>query len=222
MTVLFADVKGSMQPLANRDPEEARELLDAVLARMIAAVHLYEGTVNQVMGDGIMALFGAPLACEDHAVRACFAALRIREDVGRYAEERRGSGDAPVSIRIGLNSGEVVVRSISNDGHGLHSYRTNDPPGRAYGADGGARMRPHHGQHALAGGSFDRGQAAGRPAGQGPGASVEVYELIGANPVRSSPAPPLSIVRAASLRATPSSRNCGTCSIRSSAGAGGS
>ena len=117
VTVLFADVQGSMQLLADRDPEEARELLDAVLARMIAAVHLYEGTVNQVMGDGIMALFGAPLACEDHAVRACFAALRIQEDVGRYAEERRGTGGLPVHARIGLNSGEVVVRSISNDLH---------------------------------------------------------------------------------------------------------
>src|SRR5262245_23593755 len=115
VTVLFADVKDSMQLLAQRDPEEARELLDAVLSRMMAAVHLYEGTVNQVMGDGIMALFGAPLACEDHAVRACFAALRIKDEVGRYAEQRRELRDLPINIRVGLNSGEVVVRSISND-----------------------------------------------------------------------------------------------------------
>jgi Adenylate and Guanylate cyclase catalytic domain len=73
VTVLFADLKGSMELLAERDPEEARQLLDPVLDRMMAAVHQYEGTVNQVMGDGIMALFGAPLAHEDHAVRACYA-----------------------------------------------------------------------------------------------------------------------------------------------------
>src|SRR5262249_40073898 len=76
VTVLFADLKGSMELLADRDPEEARKILDPVLERMMEAVHQYEGTVNQVMGDGIMALFGAPLAHEDHAVRACYAALR--------------------------------------------------------------------------------------------------------------------------------------------------
>ena len=75
VTVLFADLKGSMELLADRDPEEARAILDPVLERMMEAVHRYEGTVNQVMGDGIMALFGAPLAHEDHAVRACYAAL---------------------------------------------------------------------------------------------------------------------------------------------------
>src|SRR5712671_5102292 len=82
VTVLFADLKGSMELLADRDPEEARRVLDPVLERMMEAVHRYEGTVNQVMGDGIMALFGAPLAHEDHAVRACYAALRIQESAG--------------------------------------------------------------------------------------------------------------------------------------------
>src|SRR5262249_19677191 len=81
VTVLFADLKGSMELLADRDPEEARKLLDPVLEHMMEAVHRYEGTVNQVMGDGIMALFGAPLAHEDHAVRACYAALRMQESV---------------------------------------------------------------------------------------------------------------------------------------------
>ena len=79
VTVLFADLKGSMELLSDRDREEARKLLDRVLERMMEAVHRYEGTVNQVMGDGIMALFGAPLAHEDHAVRACYAALRMQE-----------------------------------------------------------------------------------------------------------------------------------------------
>src|SRR2546428_2887239 len=91
VTVLFADLKSSMELLADRDPEEARRLLDAVVERMMEAVHRYEGTVNQVMGDGIMALFGAPLALEDHAMRACFAALRMQETVARYAERSRSS-----------------------------------------------------------------------------------------------------------------------------------
>ena len=84
VTVLFADLKGSMELLAERDPEEARKVLDPVLERMMEAVHRYEGTVNQVMGDGIMALFGAPLAHEDHAVRACYAALRMQESVAQF------------------------------------------------------------------------------------------------------------------------------------------
>ncbi len=117
VTVLFADLKGSMELLADRDPEEARKLLDPVLERMMEAVHRYEGTVNQVMGDGIMALFGAPLAHEDHAVRACYAALRMQESVSRYGDEIQRAGGVPVQIRVGLNSGEVVVRSIGSDLH---------------------------------------------------------------------------------------------------------
>jgi len=115
VTVLFADLKGSMELLADRDPEEARKILDPVLDRMMEAVHRYEGTVNQVMGDGIMALFGAPLAHEDHAVRACYAALRMQETVNRYAEGVRRTEGIPIQIRVGLNSGEVVVRSIGGD-----------------------------------------------------------------------------------------------------------
>ncbi len=115
VTVLFADLKGSMELLADRDPEEARKLLDPVLERMMEAVHLYEGTVNQVMGDGIMALFGAPVAHEDHAVRACYAALRMQELVKGYAEQAFRTHGVSVRIRVGLNSGEVVVRSIRSD-----------------------------------------------------------------------------------------------------------
>src|SRR6202048_676084 len=117
VTVLFADLKGSMELLADRDPEEARKLLDPVLEHMMEAVHRYEGTVNQVMGDGIMALFGAPLAHEDHAVRACYAALRMQERVKRYAEDARRAHGVNVQIRVGLNSGEVVVRAIGSDLH---------------------------------------------------------------------------------------------------------
>jgi class 3 adenylate cyclase/tetratricopeptide (TPR) repeat protein len=115
VTVLFADLKGSMELLADRDPEEARKILDAVLERMMDAVHRYEGTVNQVMGDGIMALFGAPVAHEDHAARACYAALRMQDSVKRYAEEARHAHGVNVRIRVGLNSGDVVVRAIGSD-----------------------------------------------------------------------------------------------------------
>src|ERR687898_202104 len=104
-----------MELLADRDPEEARQLLDPVLERMMDAVHRYEGTVNQVMGDGIMALFGAPLAHEDHAVRACYAALRMQDAMRRYTEEVRAAHGIEIQIRVGLNSGEVVVRSIGTD-----------------------------------------------------------------------------------------------------------
>jgi class 3 adenylate cyclase/tetratricopeptide (TPR) repeat protein len=115
ITVLFADMKGSMELLAGLDPEEARRLLDPVLHAMMEAVHRYEGTVNQVLGDGIMALFGAPLAHEDHAVRACYAALAMQEAIRRYTEEVRYQHGVEVQIRVGLNSGEVVVRIIGND-----------------------------------------------------------------------------------------------------------
>src|SRR5215831_16256474 len=117
VTVLFADLKGSMELLADRDPEEARQLLDPVLDRMMVAVHQYEGTVNQVMGDGIMALFGAPLAHEDHAVRACYAALHMQEAVKQYAAAVQRTHGVPIHIRVGLNAGEVVVRSIGSDLH---------------------------------------------------------------------------------------------------------
>ena len=115
VTVLFADLKGSMELLADRDPEEARQLLDPVIERMMESVHRYEGTVNQVMGDGIMALFGAPIAHEDHAVRACYAALRMQELVKAYADQAFRTHGITVRIRVGLNSGEVVVRSIRSD-----------------------------------------------------------------------------------------------------------
>src|SRR5215467_9725278 len=115
VTVLFADLKGSMELLADRDPEEARKILDPVLDRMMEAVHRFEGTVNQVMGDGIMALFGAPVAHEDHAVRACYAALRMQESVKEYAKEARHAHGASVQIRVGLNSGDVIVRAVGSD-----------------------------------------------------------------------------------------------------------
>jgi class 3 adenylate cyclase/tetratricopeptide (TPR) repeat protein len=121
VTVLFSDVQGSTEHIADRDPEEARRLLDPILQRMMEAVDRYEGTVNQVMGDGIQALFGAPIAYEDHAVRACYAALKMQELIKSYAKEVRRTEGLPLQIRVGLNSGEVLVRSLASELHTNYS-----------------------------------------------------------------------------------------------------
>jgi len=115
VTVLFADIRGSTSLLEGLDPEEGQKIIDPVLHVMMDAVHRYEGTVNQVLGDGIMALFGAPLAHEDHALRACYAALAMQEEMRRHRRKLDQSEESGLQIGIGLNSGEVVVRSIDND-----------------------------------------------------------------------------------------------------------
>jgi class 3 adenylate cyclase/tetratricopeptide (TPR) repeat protein len=117
VTVLFADIKDSTELIRGLDPEAAQQLLDPALHRMMDAVHRYEGTVNQVLGDGIMALFGAPIAHEDHAVRACYAALAMQTAMRPYTDEMRRSRGLALRIRVGLHSGEVVVRAIGNDLH---------------------------------------------------------------------------------------------------------
>src|SRR5262250_2231684 len=115
VTILFADIKGSTKLIEKLDPEEVRKLLDPALQVMMAAVHRYEGTVNQVLGDGIMALFGAPVAHEDHALRACYAALAMQEEMRRHRQSLGRSDELGLQIGVGLNSGEVVLRSIDND-----------------------------------------------------------------------------------------------------------
>jgi class 3 adenylate cyclase len=115
VTVLFTDIRGSMDIMESLDPEEAKQLVDPCLQLMMQAVHRFEGTVNRILGDGIMALFGAPLALEDHPQRALYAALYMHDLVNRYAVEIRHSHGIPLQIRIGINTGEVVVRTIGND-----------------------------------------------------------------------------------------------------------
>jgi class 3 adenylate cyclase len=115
ITALFADIKGSMDLLEDLDPEDARQLIDPALSLMMEAVHRYEGYVAQSLGDGIFALFGAPIAHEDHAQRALYAALRMQEEMQRYADRERLPRGVPLQIRVGLNTGEVVVRSIRTD-----------------------------------------------------------------------------------------------------------
>ncbi|MCK5351079.1 zinc ribbon domain-containing protein, partial [bacterium] len=115
VTVLFADVKGSMHLTEQLDPEEWHHILDRFFQILADGVHRFEGTINQYTGDGIMALFGAPIAHEDHAHRACFAALGLREQLRKYADELRLERGLNFSARLGLNSGEVVVGKIGDD-----------------------------------------------------------------------------------------------------------
>jgi class 3 adenylate cyclase/tetratricopeptide (TPR) repeat protein len=186
VTVLFADLKSSMELLAERDPEEARKLLDPVLERMMEAVHRYEGTVNQVMGDGIMALFGAPLAHEDHAVRACYAALRLQASVQRYAEDLRRKQGVTVRVRVGVNSGEVVVRAIGND---LHMDYT--AVGQTTHLAARMEQLAEPGTTHLTSATltlaedFVQVRALGPTPVKGVREPIAVYELVSANPVRS-------------------------------------
>jgi class 3 adenylate cyclase/predicted ATPase len=115
VTVLLADIKDSTELIKDLDPEAAQQLLDPAIHIMMDAVHRFEGTVNQVLGDGIMALFGAPIAHEDHALRACYAALAMQTAMEENTNRVRQAHGIELRIRVGLNSGEVVVRAIGND-----------------------------------------------------------------------------------------------------------
>jgi class 3 adenylate cyclase len=117
VTVLFADVKGSMELAEDLDPEEWHGVMDRFMRILTEGVHRFEGTVDKFTGDGIMALFGAPVAHEDHARRACYAALHLAEAIGRYAEELRRTKGLSFHTRMGLNSGEVIVGNIGDDAH---------------------------------------------------------------------------------------------------------
>ena len=185
ITVLFADMKGSMELIADRDPEEARNILNPVLERMMESVHRYEGTVSEVLGDGIMALFGAPLAHEDHGIRACYAALRMQEAVKRYAQEIQRTHGVPIQIRVGLDSGEVVVCTIGNE-------LRMDYTVVGQSAHLAARME----QAAMPGSTLISGstlrlvegyvqvKALGKIQIKGLTDAVEAYELTGAEPAR--------------------------------------
>jgi class 3 adenylate cyclase len=186
VTVLFADLKGSMELLSDRDAEEARKILDPLLERMMDAVHRFEGTVNQVMGDGIMALFGAPLAHEDHAVRACYAALRMQDAVKSYAEGVRREEGVTIRIRAGLNSGEVVVRAIGSDLHMDYTAvgRTTHLASRMeqLAEPGTTLLTPATLKQCE---DFVQVKTLGPMRVKGLSAPLEVYELAGANSVRS-------------------------------------
>ena len=184
--MLFADLKASMEMLADRDPEEARQLLDPVLERMMEAVHRYEGTVNQVMGDGIMALFGAPVAHEDHGVRACYAALDLQASMRRYTEEVRRSHGVELAVRVGINSGEVVVRTVGSDLRMDYSAvgQTTHLAARMEQLATTGSIRLTAATLGLAEGYIGV-KALGPVPVKGLGAPVDVYEIVGAGPGRS-------------------------------------
>src|SRR5262245_17767374 len=182
VTVMFVDIRDSFRLIAGEDPEHAQTLLDALLRAMIDPVHRYEGTVNQVLGDGFMALFGAPIALEDHAVRAACAALAM-QDVVRDAKGRLWQGlDVEALLRIGLSSGEVIIRAIGNDLS--MDYRAVGPTTHM-----AARMEQiaQPGTIRLTGDTLQLGQGLletdhlGRLSIKGVEEPVDVYELKGIN-----------------------------------------
>jgi len=185
ITVLFADMKASMELLADRDPEEARKLLDPVLVLMMEAVHRYEGTVNRAAGDGIMALFGAPLAHEDHAVRACYAALDMQAAIRRHAEKVRRTHGVEVQIRVGLSSGEVVVGTIRSDLRMDYSVvgQTAHLAARMEQLATPGTVRLTVDTLRLAEGYFDV-KSLGLVPVKGLDQPIDIYEMIGARPRR--------------------------------------
>jgi predicted ATPase/class 3 adenylate cyclase len=185
VTALFADIKGSTELMRDLDPEEARAIVDPVLQLMIEAVHRYGGYVAQSTGDGIFALFGAPIAHEDHPQRALHAALAMQEELRRYADRLRAEGKIPVEARVGVNTGEVVVRTIETGGHTEYTpvghvtnlaarMQTAAPPGSIAASEATQR---------LCEGYFEF-RALGPTAVKGLNAPVEVYQVVRAGPLR--------------------------------------
>src|SRR5436309_7753063 len=186
ITALFADLKGSTALLEGLDPEEARALIDPALQLMMDAVHRYEGYVAQALGDGIFALFGAPIAHEDHPQRALYAALRMQEEMRRYADALRETGRAPLLMRVGVNTGEVVVRSIRKDD--LHTdyvpvgHSTNLAARMEQLAAPGSILVTEQ-NHKLTAGYFAF-KALGKTQVKGVEEPLNVYEGLGAGPLR--------------------------------------
>jgi adenylate cyclase len=186
VTVLFADVSGSMDLAEGQDPEEWRKIMQRFFAILAAAVERFEGTVDKFTGDGIMAVFGAPVAHEDHARRACYAALQMLDDVAEYAAELRRGPGLNFSTRIGINSGEVVAGAIGSDGEGEYTaightvglaqrMEALAEPGSAYLTEGTA---------ALATGFLEL-KELGAFEIKGASRPVEVFELAGVGAARS-------------------------------------
>src|ERR1700758_181425 len=185
VTALFADIKGSTELMRDLDPEEARAIVDPVLQLMMAAVNRYGGYVAQSTGDGIFALFGAPVAHEDHPQRALHAAVAMQQELRRYADRLRAEGKIPVEARVGVNTGEVVVRTIETGGHTEYTpvghvtnlaarMQTAAPPGSIAASEGTQR---------LCEGYFEF-RTLGPTEVKGLNAPVEVYEVMRAGPLR--------------------------------------
>jgi class 3 adenylate cyclase len=186
ITVLFADIKGSMSQIEDLDPEAARAIVDPALRIMAEAVNRYQGHVAQSTGDGVFALFGAPIAHEDHPQRAIYAALRMQEDLRQYSDRLRADGKAPVEIRIGINTGEVVMRSVGHD----QSHSEYLPAGHAVGL--ASRLQTIAPTGAIAVSEPTRGlvegyfqlKSLGATRIKGVTEAVNVYEVLGLGPLR--------------------------------------
>ncbi|HZQ61591.1 MAG TPA: adenylate/guanylate cyclase domain-containing protein, partial [Casimicrobiaceae bacterium] len=183
VTALFADIKGSTELERDLDPEDARAIVDPVLRLMIAAVHRYDGYVAQSTGDGIFALFGAPVAHEDHAQRALHAALAMQQELLQHGEKLKSHNLSPVEIRIGVNTGEVVMRTIQTGGHTEYT-----PVGHV--TNLAARMQTVAPIGGIAIGEDTRRLVEGyfelRPLGptaiKGIAETINVFEVVGAGP----------------------------------------
>ena len=185
VTALFADIKGSTQLERDLDPEDARALVDPVLQLMMAAVHRYDGYVAQSTGDGIFALFGAPLAHEDHAQRALYAALAMQKELRQHTERLKSQGQSPVEVRIGVNTGEVVMRTIQTGGHTEYTpvgHVTNLAARMQTAAPAGS-IAASEATRRLCEGYFEF-RALGPTAIKGLDTPVEVYEVVRAGPLR--------------------------------------
>jgi class 3 adenylate cyclase len=186
VTALFADIKGSTELMEDLDPEEARAIIDPALKLMIDAVHRYGGYVVQSTGDGIFALFGAPVAHEDHPQRALYAALRMQEELGRYSAKVVADGGIPIEARVGVNTGEVVVRSITT-GAGQVEYT---PIGHTTNLASRMQAVAPTGSVAISEQTrkFVEGYFAHKPLGptrvKGVSEPVNVYEVTGLGPLR--------------------------------------
>ncbi|MGZ3512249.1 MAG: adenylate/guanylate cyclase domain-containing protein, partial [Candidatus Binataceae bacterium] len=182
---MFADIKGSTELMRDLDPEEARAIVDPVLQLMMAAVHRYGGYVAQSTGDGIFAMFGAPVAYEDHPQRALHAALAMQEELRLYADRLRTEGKIPVEARVGVNTGEVVVRTIETGGHTEYTpvgHVTNLAARMQTSAPAGS-IAVSEATQRLCEGYFEF-RALGPTAVKGLNAPVEVYEVLRAGPLR--------------------------------------
>ena len=186
ITALFADLKGSTVLIEGLDPEEARAIIDPALQIMMDAVHRYEGYVAQALGDGIFALFGAPISHEDHPQRALYAALRMQDEMRRYSAQLREQGRPPLLMRVGVNTGEVVVRSIRKED--LHTdyvpvgHSTNLAARMEQLAAPGSILVTEQ-THRLTSGYFEF-KALGKTQVKGVEEPLSIYEVIGAGPLR--------------------------------------
>src|SRR5712692_6345959 len=186
VTALFADIKGSTELMEDLDPEEARAIIDPALKLMIDAVRRYDGYIVQSTGDGIFALFGAPVAHEDHPQRALYAALRLQEELKRYSAKVLAEGGSPIQVRVGINTGEVVVRSITT-GAGQVEYtpigHTANLASRMQTAAPVGSIAVSENTRRLCEGYFIL-KALGATRVKGVSEPVDVYEVTGIGPLR--------------------------------------